>query len=60
MAKPRVFKSGQPTTGPIPRNTRAGANREQSRGLAITRVEPSHQHNHDRKMQSMKRVKRAK
>ena len=60
MSKPRVFSPNQPNGGSISKNSRGQDAREQSSCMARPHVEPSHQHNHDKKMQSMRRVKRAK
>ncbi len=60
MSKPRTFRPVHSHEGAVPANIRESAAREQSRGLAIPRIEPSHQHNHDRKMRVLRRVKRTK
>lgn len=60
MSRSRAFRAVRPHEGVPPRNSRESGAREQSRGLAIARIEPSHQHNHDRKMQAQRRVKRAR
>jgi hypothetical protein len=54
---PRAFKFHE---GPMPTNIRESGAREQSRGLAIPRVEPSHQHNQARRIQSQKRAKQSR
>lgn len=60
MSKPRAFSPNRPTGGSISRNSRGQDAREQASGMARPHVEPSHQHNHDRKMQAMRRVKKTR